>query len=54
MKVNVFENTKLWINSVEYTIEKGIQEVEEHIAEVLLKAKAAEKIEEKEEKGKRK
>jgi len=50
MKIFAPRKAELWINGKRYVVEEGEQEVEESIAEVLLHAKLAKKIEVKEEK----
>jgi uncharacterized protein YlzI (FlbEa/FlbD family) len=46
MKVFVKETTQIWINGKEYTVQAGIQEVDDNIALILLETKPniAEKI----------
>jgi uncharacterized protein YlzI (FlbEa/FlbD family) len=46
MKVFVKETTQVWINGKEFTVQAGIQEVEDNIALILLETKPsiAEKV----------
>lgn len=47
MRVMVFKRQEVRINGVLYKIEAGVQELEPHVAELLLNLGLAEKVEEK-------
>jgi uncharacterized protein YlzI (FlbEa/FlbD family) len=46
MKLFVKETTQVWINGKEYTVQAGIQEVDDNVALILLEVKPtiAEKV----------
>lgn len=46
MKVLVKEDTECYINGTEYKVQKGVQELEDHVAELLLNVGRAEPVEE--------
>ncbi|MDI6865765.1 hypothetical protein [Thermodesulfovibrio yellowstonii] len=46
MKLYIARQTKCWINGKEYAVESGLQDVPDAVAEVLLYAGQARKVEE--------
>lgn len=46
MRIYAEKKTKCWINGKEYVVEAGIQDVPDSVAEVLIYAKQAKKVEE--------
>lgn len=51
VKVKVLKDTELRINGVRYILKAGVQDVEEHVAELLLQLSLAEQVIEKEERN---
>ncbi|QID32322.1 hypothetical protein [Pampinifervens florentissimum] len=49
VKVKVLKDTELRINGVRYIVKAGVQDVERHVAELLLQLSLAEQVAEKEE-----
>lgn len=46
MKVYIYSPTSCWINGKEYKVQAGIQEIPDEVAQVLINAGLARKIEE--------
>ncbi len=46
-KVEVIRDTSVWINGVRHDVKAGIQELENHVAELLLQLGLAKAVEEK-------
>lgn len=51
VKVKVLKDTELRINGVRYIVKAGVQDVERHVAELLLQLSLAEQVAEKEERN---
>lgn len=47
MKVRVFRSQEVRINGRLYRVQEGVQELEEHVAELLMNLSLAERVEEK-------
>ncbi|MEM4535396.1 MAG: hypothetical protein QW764_05085 [Desulfurococcaceae archaeon] len=51
VKVKVLKDTEVRINGVRYIVKAGVQDVERHVAELLLQLSLAEPVIEKEERN---